>query len=250
MNGNQKAAIGCVVSGSIGVVVGYFAAKAVLEPKHREDIQQVTDEARVYYQNLYSRQDIVLEAETPTEEEHELDMNEVRGLVEAQPERKIQEAVEAQKTYEGEEETPQTESVFERAVPPSADVIDALLADRDTDKPYIITKQEFLDNEPEHEQIAFTYFEGDSVLIKDDDEFAPIEDIDFVVGEDNLYHFGYGSEDELVVYVRNENVSPPYDLHVTKSPGYYVHEVINGGEEEDETPHLAHTQRKFRLNRE
>lgn len=241
--------LGQVVGCALSAAGGYFLAKGVLEQKYQAKLSEEIEQARVFYQNLYSRQDIVLDAEVPAEEEDHLNEQTVPPLVEAEPQRKVQEAMEARATYEGEEEV-EDKNVFETPVPPGPAVLDALLAERDTDAPYIITKEEFLDNEPEHEQIAFTWFELDSVLIKDDDEFAPIENVDYVAGRDNLYHFGYGSEDSEVLYVRNENTSPPYDLHITRSPGSYVHEVINGGEVDDDSPHLQHSQRKFRLNYE
>lgn len=230
-----------------GAGVGYFVADKILETKYREELQGEIEKARVFYQNLYSREDIVLEAETPAVEEKHLDEEVVPDLVDAEPKRIVQEAVAAAKKYEGDDEEPKDTNIFSNPVPPGSAVLDALLADRDIEKPYIITKEEYLANADEYEQFAFTWFEGDSVLIKDNDEYDPIDKVDEVAGDDNLLHFGYGSEDPEVVYIRNEVANPPFDLYVTRSQGKYTNEVL-GMDEADRSPYLQHSQRRFRLH--
>lgn len=92
---------------------------------------------------------------------------------------------------------------------------------RDPNFPYVISFEEFSESAFEHEQQNLTYYEGDDVLAEADD--AVIENVDLVVGEDNLSRFGHGSKDRNVVYIRNERMER--DFEVIRSMGKYAEEV-------------------------
>jgi len=252
------------VAAALGAGAGYLVALKVLEKKFRAIADEEIAEARIYYQKLYHRSPLVI-----SEEKTENDGTEMVPLVdesqEAPPgtwdelsevaqERIMTKAMQAMGTYvapvEEMEVTEKREvtvrNTFAEYQPPGEEVLSALLADRDPSEPYIITKVEYYENEPDHEQRAFTWYEGDSVLVDDQEEYNPIQDVNRVVGEDNLLRFGYGSEDEHVIYIRNETVDPPFDLCVTRSTGKYADEVMGF---DDTEPHIKHSQpRKFRLN--
>lgn len=93
-------------------------------------------------------------------------------------------------------------------------------AARDKSLPYIVSQAEFLENEPEYEQITITYYEGDEVLSDERDQVMVTE---VAVGIENL-RFGHGSNDKNVVLVRNEVLS--LDFEVVRSEGHYAHEVL------------------------
>lgn len=103
---------------------------------------------------------------------------------------------------------------------------------RNSGNPYIITHDEFYENEPENSQTSLTYFEGDNVLMEDLSS-APIRDIKGAIGADTL-KFGYGSKDENIVYIRNEGRSA--DFEVARSNGHYSREVL-GMEQENSLEH-------------
>lgn len=107
--------------------------------------------------------------------------------------------------------------------------------------PYIITHEEFLENEPEHKQIAITYFEGDGVLSDDRDQ--SIEELDRTVGDGNIIRFGAGSNDPNILYIRNERLK--MDFEIARSDGKYAHEVL-GLEHSDETFDRRRRARRFR----
>lgn len=93
---------------------------------------------------------------------------------------------------------------------------------RTPDKPYVITKDEYFQNESELEQLSLTYYGGDNVLADDRDK--PVDDIEKIVGVANLDRFGEGSEDPNVVYIRNEKLS--LEAEINWSQGKYSYEVL------------------------
>jgi hypothetical protein len=97
-------------------------------------------------------------------------------------------------------------------------------ANRNPERPYIISHDEFMENSYEHSQTTLTYYEGDDVLAEADDQV--VFEVESVVGVDNLSQFGHGSRDPNVVYIRNERTESDYE--VVKNPGSYA-EVAHGG---------------------
>lgn len=96
------------------------------------------------------------------------------------------------------------------------------LRDRGFDAPYILHYDEFMQNNPEHEQVRVTYYEGDDVLADERDQ--PVPDTDATVGDDNLSRFGHGSGDENVVYIRNERLK--IDFEVARSGETFTDAVL------------------------
>lgn len=92
---------------------------------------------------------------------------------------------------------------------------------RNPDEPYIITHDEFMENENGFTQGTMTYYNGDDILT--DDKDVPVPDIDEIVGSEALTRFGYGSRDRNVVYVRNEKIET--DFEITLSQGEFAKEV-------------------------
>ena len=77
-------------------------------------------------------------------------------------------------------------------------------------KPYVISADQFVENDNDFQQITITYFAKDDVLVDEDREV--IDDIDAVIGDDSIGKFGtMGSPDNLV-YVRNEKMNIDYEV--------------------------------------
>lgn len=259
---NPKVWIGVcsVISAAAGAAAGFGVAVKVLEQKFQDQLATEILDAKAYYQEQYSTPTFVAEEPAPDEASLLQGIREATDFMDRMPVDPVGQALSAQRSYEANEEENQTEpgdprppapvvvNIFSNPVPAGEDVLDALQATRDPSEPYIITKEEFYQNDPDHEQKKFTYWEGDDVLVDDQEELNPVEDIERVVGEENLMRFGYGSGDEHVLYVRNETLDPPLDLHITRSTGKYKVEVMALDENE---PHLRHSQpRKFRTRDE
>lgn len=101
------------------------------------------------------------------------------------------------------------------------EMVEAEVAARSDQRPYILSAEEFLSNESEYEQITLTYFEGDKILV--DDQEAPVPNPDKLVGTSNLRRFGYRSQDRNVVYVRNSHLK--LEFEILRSEGKYMKEV-------------------------
>ena len=74
------------------------------------------------------------------------------------------------------------------------------------DRPYVIPPEEFGEN-PYYDTISLNYY-ADGILTDDTDE--PIEDIDGLIGEDALTHFGEYEDDS--VFVRDDDAQVDYEI--------------------------------------
>lgn len=80
-------------------------------------------------------------------------------------------------------------------------------------KPYVISPAEF--GETGYEQVSLRYY-ADGVLVYDEDD-EPVEDIDDLVGEESLKHFGEYEDDS--VFVRDD--VRKVDFEILKDLGNY-----------------------------
>ena len=93
---------------------------------------------------------------------------------------------------------------------------------RHAESPYVISHDEFMENSFEHQQNSLTYYRGDDTLVDERDQ--PIDEVEAVVGMENLRLFGHGSRDSNIVYIRNERIE--LDFEVTQNRGKYGEEVL------------------------
>lgn len=112
------------------------------------------------------------------------------------------------------------------------------IADREVnpDQPYVISFEEFQENTDTNDQATLVYYEGDDMLC--DEREQPIDNTEYVVGDDNLTRFGHGSKDVNVVYVRNEKMGS--DFEIVRNKGSYHKEVLGL----DTPDSLKHSQRR------
>jgi hypothetical protein len=103
------------------------------------------------------------------------------------------------------------------------------LDSRTPNAPYVIHQDEHKSSEFEYVQVSYIYYDADDVLIDLDDN-RPITNASLVVGENNL-KWGHGSDDEDVVFIRNDRLE--LDIQITRSPKSYEEEVL--GLENDNT---------------
>ena len=84
------------------------------------------------------------------------------------------------------------------------------IENRDPESPYIISADEFNANEGDFEQRSLTYYEDDDVLA--DEKDLIIEEVEAVVGVDNLTKFGVGSGNKDLLFIRNERLECDFDV--------------------------------------
>jgi hypothetical protein len=249
------------MSAFAGAAVGFVVAKKALENKFQEQLAAEVADARSYFQQMYSTPTFVAEEPALDEDDvvHLEAVREATEEIDGIPADLVGDALSAQRSYDADDYAAEpgdtrvpapviVNNIFQNATQAGDAVLDALMKDRDPNFPYIITKEEFYQNDQDFEQKKFTYWEGDDILADDQEELNPIEDVERVAGEDNLRRFGYGSGDEHVLYIRNETLDPPMDLHITRSTGRYAVEVMAL---DDDEPHLQHSiPRRFRTRDE
>lgn len=223
---------------SAGSVAGYFYAKKKLVALYDERLQEETQKTRAYYKDRYKKLNKVEEFASPEEAAQHLGLENAaaEALASYRPsegmfvsDATIAEAeavLEEQKTDRGKNvvhyngvavdpisgETQGPAPVadtdpFRRNVfsdPPTTDV-DFAYADeikgRTKDRPYIISEEEWNDNDPSHEQVEMTYFEGDNIVSDPNDK--PVALVEETIGSDNL-RFGHRSNDNDIVYIRHD----------------------------------------------
>lgn len=135
------------------------------------------------------------------------------------------------------EEVQVTNNVFVQAATDPRDWdynLEVATREENPDLPYVVSFDEFHENEPHHEQVTLAYYVEDDTLADERDQ--PIDNTDYTVGDHNLLRFGHGSQDSKVVYVRNEKIS--MDFEIIRSMGSYAREVLG-----QDTPSLRHSQR-------
>lgn len=209
-----------VFSFSIGGVTGYLLCHKRMGAKYDQLLAEQIKESREFYSRLYKKD----EYSTPEE---------AYGAL-------IDEAVVAVRQYQGKEdvvvqgkietitEVSEADGVIEEQNIFNGTSTDQLaIDDRHPDVPYVISMEEYMENEHDHEQVTMTYYEGDNVLSDERDKH--VEDVNGCVGRANLMLFGIGSGDPNVVLVRNERLR--MDFEVLKSTGKYAHEVLGFDEE-------------------
>jgi hypothetical protein len=92
---------------------------------------------------------------------------------------------------------------------------------QNAERPYIIHQDEYMTNESGYSQVTLTYYAGDDVITEEND--TVLENADGVIGLSNLIHWGHGSDDINVVYIRNPKIEVEYE--VCRSPKSYAEEI-------------------------
>lgn len=100
--------------------------------------------------------------------------------------------------------------------------------------PYVLHRDEFFNEEKGYYQSTLTYYNGDDILV--DDQDAPVYNYKFVIGE---LKFGHGSGDPHVFYVRNDKRHGEYE--VLWDDGMYSVEVLGlDPEPAERAKHIRH----------
>lgn len=236
-----------LVAMTTGVALGYKVAEKRLSTKFDALLEEEIAKTKEHYDLLSKRGDFetpeaAVEKLIESDEEKEL-VSTYAGkkirVVEGENGSKIEEVTETE-NHDGDEiEVTKTtrRNIFVNNVEIDEEFdYEKELAQRGETDPYVISAEEFLENETDFTQINLTYYAGDDVLSDEEDRTV---DNKSVVGENNLQKFGHGSKDRNVVYIRNPRFKTEYE--VVRSQGKFAVEVL-GFNEKDVKP----TTRKFR----
>jgi hypothetical protein len=222
----------------LGGGAGYFFAKKTLETKYAKIATEEIAEARQYF---------TTNVEKPSLEEVILEKNKKAFFEEVvDNHRQVFETV-ADKIEEYDQVSVTVREDFVEVVnnvfTDSDNVVWSYqdeMEKRSDDKPYVIHFDEWTETIPGYEQVQLTYYDEDDTLA--DSQDVPIDAVEQAVGRANLERFGHGSNDESVVYVRNEAIAT--DFEIVKTDGSYSREVLGI---DDELQHSYRPKiRKFR----
>lgn len=242
-----------LVASASGAVGGYFFAKKRLEKKYADISEQEIREAKTFYTKLYKVGDendlstIAAKYEDPDEPaEAVVSEDDIRQAAEILDNERYSTHV----SYDKVGKTEVTEEQIEVKASIKKNIFDSQtegngefdqaeeFAKRERGEPYIITKDEFFENETEFSQVSFEYFEDDDVLCDEQNRALTSAEENEAVGSGNLL-FGRGSGDNNVVYIRNEKLEVEYEVRLCK--GSFKEEVLGFIE------HSEKRVRKFRV---
>lgn len=221
------------VGGAIGGVVAYYVCKKKLELQFEKELAEEVQKAKDFHAALYKKEGF----QTPQQASETLgsDVDEVKEELPASP--RFREAEQSLLNYAGvaPAEPPvtleaETVNIFTDKKLVDTFDLETEMKQRSPLHPYIINDEEYAVNAQGHQQKVLTYYEGDTTLA--DDQDVQIVDVDKMVGEANLQHFGYGTGDSSLLYIRNERLN--VDFEIVRSEGKYAHEVAGMG-------HLEHS---------
>lgn len=232
---------------SAGAGLGYVLTRRNLKAKYESWIAQELEEARQFYSTLNKKEEysdpVELAAKyeqsddgLDTVEENLTDFVTELGYVPP-----IQEDVHIKKAVKSVKKQKVDKNIFKENELSSFNGTwnqEEEEANRTEEAPYILHHDEFMHAEVGYKQLSLTYFEGDDVLV--DDEDRPIEEVESTVGNDNLLKFGHGSKDNNVLYIRNDRMELDFEVIRTKSK--YTVDVLGYIEHSDRRTKI----RKFR----
>lgn len=229
-----------VVGVAIGAAGGYFIAKKRLEKVFAKKSNEEIAEAREFYSRRVHK--IGDGGATLTPQEVLASEHGEEALAALQSYRGVDEEDEAllAKTQARVIVTEETaagvgisEEVVERNVflDPTFD-LEVELQGRSTERPYVISHDEFFESEKDYENQVLTYFEADDTVVDEGDK--ALDDPDRLIGEGTLNRFGHGSRDKNVVYVRNDRLE--MDFEIVRGSGSYL-EALGLGPEPGELKH-------------
>lgn len=238
MNTGAKISLAFVGGVSVGGAIGYFVTNKVLHEKYEAIANEEIESVKETYK-LLRKED---EYSDPAKIVESLGYN-----TESDDDDFIEEETDDVPLFD-EDETEESEIVEEEIVNifDNQEIYNELpeeeiVKEEELEEIHIISEHKFFNDDDEYEKITITYFQGDDTLC--DEREVIIPDIDKVVGRKNLSKFGYQSNNEKVVYIRNTWVET--DFEVVLDPRRY-RDVVIGVEEEMYPPHRQNRVMKMR----
>lgn len=260
LDANAKLAVAFSAGALIGAGCSFLVAKRLLEAKAEQRITSEVDETKKYYKarmdelkraqaaaiaNAVAKSHNPLDGETPVGDD--------RGVAEGKPERRSegrtdyqQAALDAIRDDADAGDVPgwavghppldQVSSDATGRKDPMAglpsedsddedDEDDAADAVLDQTIPFVISADEFIEDEEHFTKATVTWYAGDGALIDEDE--TPIRNPLELLGTGFSGQFGNKSDDDRIVYIRNRSLQ--VDFEVKLHDGSYVEEVLNYG---------------------
>lgn len=193
---------GLLVGGSVGFVVTRHILKTKYEAIAQEEINDVKEFYRNRDKDVVEESSDVPDFSKEEDEQLEADIAQLDAIV-------------ASRGYDEQEIEVSTGpymggmSVEERTPIHEAEFLE-FVEKRNTNEPYVISIDEFMDEHEDYDKHTLTYFEADETLIDSNEKIIP--EVSATVGIDPLTMFGRFSKDKNIVYVRNERLEMDYEV--------------------------------------
>lgn len=225
-----------VVSLVVGSASGYLYARRVLGAQFEERLEKELKETRLLFQNIHKDVDAeTLAREILDVEEEDLQKYDTRTSDIPQ---EVLDAVRRAEEELGEEAEP-LHSAFENPAPSWVQEDEEL--ERRNGVPYVISEEEYLENQWEHEEGNLTFYEGDDVLADSRDEVIPsLEDTLGLSSAELSKKWGHGCQDPNIVFICNEKMGMNFE--VARSTKSYAEDVLGFIPDEGKT--LKHSARR------
>lgn len=229
MNQNLKISVVALLTGGAGLVVGYKMAEIRLTARFEERLDKETEQMREFYQTVkkpYATPEEAVKDLVPPPAENvdprvKTQKIAYHKIVKGEGYEPTDEEIEEAEARQDEKEA------FVEMVEERQNIFDS---NRDPEKPYLISQDEFLANEAGYIQSTLTYYEADKVLADEKDDI--IDDKPGTVGREFADAFGHKKHPNEV-YVRNEKIQ--MDFEITRSERSFAEDVL-GETEQGETP--------------
>jgi hypothetical protein len=207
---------GITVAGVIGFGAGYLTARKRLELKYQKISDDEIAEMKVFFRNKQAAAEARVKA--PIAE-----VVEYLGYEKAenQPTPSDAETASVQASIaDAKEDSARDSNVFDTRVDHEWDYAkETKLRAANPGRPYVIHLDEY--GEGGNSTVLYTYYVDDEILSDERDE--AVDNVDELVGLENLQRFGHGSDNANILLVRNEALE--VDIEITKSNGSYAADV-------------------------
>jgi predicted nucleic acid-binding protein len=217
-----------LISLGVGGILGYKIAERNLALRFEERLHHEVAASTAYYEHMNLR-------------EKKFDTPEEAAAALIKPETLLSEVAERERiayhkivqNYESEDEVkdPEDAMALEIMFPtPDPDVL--LRNNVFSNKPHVVTQEEFIENDSNWNQSTLTWYVIDKVLADERDQV--IEDVEGTIGSENLALFGQGSSDDNIVHIRNPHLQ--LEFEVLRHEGSYSRVVLGLDEDPPQRP--------------
>lgn len=219
MNRNTLQLLGVSISSMlIGGGIGYIVAEKRLAAAFDERLLKETEEMREFYTVHRKKYPTATEAAKDLIPEALLDPKDP----EVEEQRVAYHKIVKKEYTEGDEQSNGTEIILLDEVVHSNVFESPPREEPKNTEIYVISVDEYMQNEAGFEQATLTYYTKDNVLGDSRDE--AIEDVDRIAGMEFHEKFGFESGDPNTVHVRNMRLA--MDFEIVRSEGSFAHEVM------------------------
>lgn len=215
MDTNKPVLLGVsILSAAAGAFAGYKFAERQLIAKFEERLELETAEMKEFYSNVkkpYATPEEAVADLIPEQAEAPEDPRERQQKVRYH---KI-----VQEEYTLADPTEEEQGGEAAKVEEVRNVFDG----ENPKKIYVIDQDDFMQNDPEHEQCTVTYFMKGGDLTDEHDHI--LDNQLELIGDDFVSRFGWGSSEDHIVHVRNDILRR--DFEVVRSENSYNHDVLD-----------------------